>query len=268
MLLVPLVFGCSVENAKKHYVLAEKLWYDGKYGASVVEFDKVTAKDPNGKLGMQALYRSALTQALFLNEYVEATKKFLTYADQAGDTSMGWEAQKQVGDLLFSKLEHYDQAISHYQRMLQRKPDAPEAPDLLYRIAKSKFYLWEFDEAIATYRDLIHKYRKHPLAERAAYEIGLTYFTRGEQRPSGNSTGSGKEAYQDAIDAYEAFIKQYPESALVPEARFGIANCLEELDQLDAAYHSYEALQNTYPSPKVIQIKLARIRERKAQRSR
>jgi TolA-binding protein len=179
---------------------------------------------------------------------------------------MGWDAQKQVGDLLFSKLERYDQAVHHYQVMLQRKPDAPEAPDLLYRVAKSHFFLWEFDEAIAGYKDLIHKYRKHPLAERAAYEIGLTNFTRGEQRPSGG--GSGKEAYQDAIDAYEAFIKQYPDSTLVPEARFGIANCLEELDQLDAAYHSYEALQSIYPSPKVIQIKLARIRERKAQRSR
>ena len=58
------------------------------------------------------------------------------------------------------------------------------------------------------------------------------------------------------------------ESTLVAEARFGIANCLEELDQLDAAYHSYEYLLNSYPSPKVIQIKLARLKERKAQRSR
>jgi TolA-binding protein len=179
---------------------------------------------------------------------------------------MAWDAEKQVGELLFSKLERYDQAAQHYQLMLQKHPDAPEAAELLYRIAKSKFFLWEFDEAITNYRELIRHHRNTQIAERAAYEVGLTYFTRGEQRPGGAT--SGKEAYQDAIDAYDDFIRQYPKSQWVPEARFGIANCLEELDQLDAAYHSYEALQSIYPSPNVIAIKLARIRERKAQRSR
>ena len=76
------------------------------------------------------------------------------------------------------------------------------------------------------------------------------------------------EAYQEAIDAYQKFLKAHPGSALAPEAQFGIASCLKELDQLDAAYHQYEALRGTYPSPKVIEVKLARIRERKMQRSR
>ncbi|MGZ3687127.1 MAG: hypothetical protein ACXVBW_02430, partial [Bdellovibrionota bacterium] len=51
--------ACSVDSAKNHYVLAEKLWSDRKYQASVSEFEKVTAKDPHGKLGLQALYRAA-----------------------------------------------------------------------------------------------------------------------------------------------------------------------------------------------------------------
>ena len=72
------------------------------------------------------------------------------------------------------------------------------------------------------------------------------------------------ESYQEATEAYQAFIKKYPQSTLVPQARFGIASCLEELDQLDAAYQAYEALKDTYPSRNVIEIKLARIRERRA----
>jgi TolA-binding protein len=228
----------------------------------------VTTKDPHGKLGMQALYRAALTESLFLGKYVEASKRFQQYADLAGDTPAAWDALKHVGEILYSTLQRYDQSATHYQAMLQRRPDATEAPELHFRVAKSRFYLWEFDEAVAAYRDIIRRYRKHPIAEQAAYEIGVTYFTRGEQRPNAAQGSSGKEAYQDAIDAFEDFIKQHPKSRLVAEARFGIANCLEELDQLDAAYHSYEFLKDTYPSPKVIAIKLARIKERKAQRSR
>ena len=37
-----------------------------------------------------------------------------------------------------------------------------------------------------------------PWAEKAALEIGATYFTRGEQRPGGS--GQGMESYHQAID--------------------------------------------------------------------
>ena len=235
----------------------------------MTEFDRVTAQDPKGKLGLQALYRSAVTEDLFLAKYEDAVRRLKQYADAEAETdpAAAWEAERQIGEILFSKLDQYDRAILHYKALLQRKADTPEAPEFLFRIGKSQFFLWQFDEAVATYRDLIKRYRGSPLAERASYEIGVTYFTRGEQRPGGS--GPGVEAYQDAIDAYQKFMRAYPRSALVPEAQFGMASCLEEMDQLDAAYHAYEALRGAdrYPAPKVIEIKLARIRERKAQRS-
>jgi TolA-binding protein len=70
------------------------------------------------------------------------------------------------------------------------------------------------------------------------------------------------------MDDFTAFIKDHPKSSLAEDAKFGVANCLEELDQLDAAYRHYEALLNTYPSPNVIRIKMTRIRERNAQKKR
>jgi TolA-binding protein len=258
--------GCSVNSAKKHYVLAEKLWTDGKYSASVAEFEKVTARDPKGKLGLQALLRGATTQSLFLSEYPGALKKFRTFTETSDDPTMVWETQKQIGEILFSKLEAYDQAETHYQLLLQQHPDAPEAPEFMFRVGRSQFYQWHFDDAVKTDTELARKYPATPWGEKAALEIGRAYFTRGEQSPGDH--GPGMEQYKLATEAYEKFIKSYPESPLVAEAKFGIANCLEEQDQLDAAYNSYEALKASYPSPNVIEIKLARIRERKAQRSR
>jgi TolA-binding protein len=176
-----------------------------------------------------------------------------------------WEAQKQIGEILFSKTEQYESAIQHYQYLLKNNPDAPEAVEFLFRIGKSQFFLWRFNDAVETYRQLIHKFPSTPWAEKAALEIGTTYFTRGEQRPGGS--GPGMESYQDAILAYQSFLKIYPKSTLADQAEFGIASCYEELDQLDAAYQLYESLLKTYPSPNVIKIKLARLQERKKQRS-
>ena len=258
--------GCGINSAKRSYVMAESLWTDGKYAAAVAEFEKVIAKDPGGKLGLMALNRAATTQALFLNQYAEAVRKFRVFAEISQDAEAAWEARRQIGEILFSKTENYEEAIAHYTQMLGLKPQYPEAPEYLFRIGKSQFYLRQFSEAVQTYRDLIQKYPGSHLAEKALFETGITLYTRGGSSP--RTRGSGPDYYQQAIDAYERFLKVYPGSELAPQARFGIANCLEEMDLLDQAFEAYLALRGKYPSPNVIEIKLARIKERKSQRIR
>ncbi len=255
--------ACSVDSARSHYVLAEKLWTDQKYTEAVSEFEKVMSKDSHGKLGLQAIYRAAMTQFLFLSQYNDAVRKFRAYAQESTDQKSAWIAQLQIGEILFSKTEQYDQAILHYQSMLKLDPLAPEAPELLFRVGKSFFYLFQFKEAVSTYEDLIKKYPQSAWAEKAMFEIGSTYFTQGEQ-----NSDVGMEAYQVAIHAYERFIKHYPQSTRVVEAHFGMASCLEELNQLSEACRAYEALKGIYPSPHVIEVKLLRIHKRIAQRNR
>lgn len=232
---------------------------DRNYAASVAEFEKVIAKDPRGKLGMQAMYRAANTQALFLSEYAEAVKKFRLYSQGPVDPPSAWEAKVQIGEILFTKTEQYDQTIAHYQQLLKDQPKSPEAPEFLFRIAKSWFYLLRFTDALNTYRELIQSFPSSVWAEKAAFETGVTYFTRGEQQ--GDKEG---DPYEEALEAYQSFVKKYPKSSLAPEARFGIASCFEEKGQLEQAYSAYSSLRGAYPSPRVIEIKLARLKERVA----
>jgi TolA-binding protein len=268
------VSACSVDSAKNHYVLGEKLWGDRKYSAAVSEFEKVIAKDPRGKLGMQATYRAAMTQYLFLSEYGNAIRKFRNYAEISTDPASVWESQLQIGDILFLSTDQYDQAVIHYRGLLKQRPESPEAAEFAFRIGKSQFFLFQFGDALETFHNLIKKYSPPHSAsvssaawvEKAAFEIGSTYFTRGEQNTE--RKGLGITDYQAAIQAYEKFIKTYPKSELVSEARFGVASCLEELNQLDDAYAAYTSLKGHYPSPKVIEIKLIRIQQRIAQRNR
>jgi len=260
--------ACGLNSAKKQYVLAETLWTEGNYAASVNEFEKVHARDPRGKLGLQALFRAATTQAFFLNQHEEAIKKYRQYAEVSDDKETAWEAQLQIGDILFMKLERYDLAIQQYELLLKKKPQDKDAPLFLFRIGKSQFFLRKFQESIETWQQLANRFPSSPFAEQASYETGVASYTRGEQTVDGKAASSATSAYHDAIRYFDGFIKKYPTSKLIPQAKFGIASCLEELDDLDGAYRAYEALKTTYPSPNVITVKLVRIRERKAQRNR
>lgn len=258
---VLLGLGCSVDNARNHYILAEKLWTDRNYGAAVTEFEKVISKDPHSKLGLQAHYRAATTQALFLSQYSDAIRKFRTFIEGSTDAKLIWDAQLQIGEILFAKMELYDQAIYHYQALLKERPHSPEAPELQFRIGKSQFFLFQFNEAVKTYEDLKKQFPLSKWAERAAFEIGTTYFTRGERPESSNSD---RMPYKVAKEAFEKFIRLYPSSEWVPEAQFGIASCLEELDQPEEAYKAFTLLKGHYPSPHVIDVKLSRIQQRLA----
>lgn len=263
--LVGSLAGCSVDSAKNHYLLAEKLWTDRKYGAAVSEFERVTAKDPNGKLGKQALFRAATTQSLFLSQYGDAVRKFREYVQINPDDPSAWQAQLHVGDILYSKLEQYDQAIQHYQKLLKLNPKIPEAPEFLFRIAKSQFYLLRFDEAVSTFQSVEKEYPFTSWAEKAAFETGATYFTRGEQ--GSRYKNKIADGYSAALHAYERFLGQYPKSTLVSSAQFGVASCLEELNQLEEAFKAFSKLRKSYPSPNVVEIKLSRIQERLAQQN-
>lgn len=257
--------ACTVDNAKRHYVLAEKLWTDGKYAAAVNEFEKVAQRDPQGKLGTQALFRAATTQSLFLGQYSDAIEKLRRFTELSQDAPAVWDARKQIGELLFSKTEQYDQALHYYQDLIKLKPDAAELPEFLFRIGRSNYYMGHFDDAIAAFQQIIVKFSQAPLAERAAFEIAQTHLTQGEQI---GVARTAQDQFKTAMALFQGFLKQHPKSQYAPEAQFGVASCLEAMDQLDAAYQAYEALRSTYPSKNVVEIKLARIRERKAQRSR
>ncbi len=253
--------GCSSNRAKNRYILAEKLWNEGNYLASVREFEEVITKDPHGKLGLQALYRAATTQVYFLSQYDEGLRKLRAYTELTTDAETGWQAQKLIGEILFSKLEHYDAALQQYQKLIQMNPVAPEVPEFLYRQGKSHFFLSRFPQSIEVFKKIMAQYSGTEWAEKASYQIGMVHMTR-----AGRNEAAAHDLYAQALAAFRAFIKQYPKSPLISEARFGIASCYEEMDQLDPALELYQELRKDYPSPAVIEVKLARIQQRKMNR--
>lgn len=259
---IALVFAasCSVDSAKNHYFLGEKLWGDRNYGAAVVEFEKVIAKDPAGKFGRQALLRVALTEYLYLNRFYDAVRHFRLFVQGAksnpADDKLVFEAQVHIGEILFSKVERFEEAIAHYQGMLKQFPNAKEGPEFLYRVAKSYFYLYQFGRALEAFKEVSLKHEASEFAIQSQYEIGRTLLTQ------------GSEFCPQAIESFKGFLKKYPSHQLAVEAEFGVASCLEELDHLDDALHKFESIRSKYVSPQVVDVKIERIRQRLKQRHR
>lgn len=261
--LLFLISACSVDNAKNHFALAEKLWSDQKYAASIPEFERVINKDPRGPLGLQALYRAAMTQALFLSQYPEALEKLNTYIQFSQDKKGVKAAKVQVGEILYEKLENYESAIRHYQNLLKEPASENEYAQYRFRIGKSFFFLLQFQKAESVFQEMIQKHPATDWSEKAQFELGTTYFTEGAQE---SDKKENQNFYEKSISAFESYLKLYPSGDHVMEARFGIASCYEELNRLEEAFDAYTKLKMSYPSPEVIEVKLSRIRDRISQK--
>lgn len=248
--------GCTVQGSKRSYILAERFWSEGNYADSVREFEKVVKADPKNALGMQALFRAAMTQTLFLHQHAEALDKLKTYLQLTEDPEMSWSARKEVGEILYSKQRKYGEALVWYQELLHQRPRSKDAPEIHFRIARCQFFLWKFSDSIQTLKEIEFKYPGSSWAEKAAFEIGMTLFTQADDENVGSS-------FPVVVQAFESFIQRYPKSHSVPHAQFWIASSFEEMERFDDAYARFEALKGKHPEPHLVEVKLKRIQERR-----
>jgi TolA-binding protein len=61
------------------------------------------------------------------------------------------------------------------------------------------------------------------------------------------------ELYNEAIDGFRAFLRDYPRSVLEEEVLFTLANCLLDLENLDEALANYRRLVEDYPEGKYVE---------------
>ena len=111
LLACSFLLSCTPNVVKKQYLVAEKLWNEQKYSAAAVEFEKVYKEDPKGRIGLQALFRAAMTQTLFLKQHQEAIKNLETYIQGSDDPETVAAAKKEIGEILYGSLGQYPEAI-------------------------------------------------------------------------------------------------------------------------------------------------------------
>lgn len=255
--------GCTLDNPKRRFILADRLWAEKKYEASAAEFEKTATRDPNGYLGLRALYRAAVINTLNLNRHQKATELLKRFMMLSNNKEEVWQAKQMLVDIYFERLEKYQETIDLASAMVAERPKDQRAAELSYRVGRSLFLQSRFTDAKARFESVIKVYPATPWSERAEFDVAMTRYTQGA---FSTSDKEAKQIYGESLKLYEKFVEAHPKSRLVSEAKFGMASCYEELEQLDQAYEIYRSIEKEYPSPKVIAIKIARIGERRMQK--
>lgn len=255
-LLLTLLFigGCDANSPSNQYQLAEKLFLEGKYSAAIHEFGKIVEKEPNSRLGIDSLYRIGTIQRLYLNDSKSAISSFQLLLTRTDDPELNQKARDTLGEMFFTEFSDYERAIPMYKSLVSDKIVNPLKRDFYkYRLGRSLFFMAQFDEAYAVFTDLEISNPDGDFSERAVLAQGDTL------------NASGK--CQEAIVKYET-LQKTPDHKVRSLAVFGMANCYEELDNLDKAYDLLDSIKDSYSTPHVIELKMKKIKRRKILRRR
>ena len=84
-------------------------------------------------------------------------------------------------------------------------------------------------------------------------------------KKAGNAYISGK--YDRAIEDYNKILQLFPDTKFRTDIVFGLGSSYDELDDFEKAKQNYLQIKDTYPSPKVIDIRLAGIVKRRQKKS-
>lgn len=122
-------------------------------------------------------------------------------------------------------------ALLLYEQISRDYPDAPEAPEALFRSA-ALYYNHEKDilKAATTYELVCDKYPESPFAHQGLFFAAFTY---------ANELGN----LQRAREAYERYLADYPDSSMATTARFELDNLGKSPEEL------LQSLQESAPPP-------------------
>ncbi|MVN75726.1 tetratricopeptide repeat protein [Hymenobacter sp. HMF4947] len=213
------------------------------YNSALAQYDKVIQANAADK--DYAYYQKGVTLGL-LGRRDEANQTLAALLKANPDSRYAEQAVFQQAQLDFQAGD-YAPAAAGFTRLIENRPTSSLLPDAYQRRGVAYANLEQHDKAVADFQKVLADYPRSSAAQPALYSLqeSLTALGRTEefdqavaafkaQNPNSKATESVEfeaakslylaEKYPQALSRLQAYLKQYPDNALAPDARFFLAD--------------------------------------------
>jgi TolA-binding protein len=244
-LLLILILSLSCKSTpEKYFEKAREFDDSGDFNRAVLYYERISDLYPDSKLAPESLMRAARISRL----YLEKTKSALGFLNAIilnyPDSEYVLSAQKEMADIFMDDLKNYTRAISEYSKLIQMNPPKDMLTDARLRIAKCFEYSGNYEQALIELQGLLDAGNEiNPeIKEKVEYEINvLLYITKD---------------LVHAIQGFQEFIKKYPESELIPDAKFYLAGAYADSGEFSKALFFLHEIENSYRNPDAVRTKI------------
>lgn len=217
----------------------------GDYRTAIQLFLKARGKHYSDQMRAEIEYQIGYCLYL-LNEYQDAGNVLGNFLANEQREEFKEDASLLLGDC-FYKQDNYLGAFQIFRKTIETYPKSNKVPYGIYCMGKSLKAMNMSETAIKVFREGIQAYPDNDYATIMALETGRCYFDKGD--------------YWLAYNAFDSFVRQYPQSELVVEGMIGMADALLNDKKYVEAINSYLGLLKKSNAVKIRRYAFNRIGE-------
>ncbi|GAB2771310.1 tetratricopeptide repeat protein [Rhabdobacter roseus] len=245
-----------IEDA--HVRLADTYMAGKSYSEAIRTYDEVSAK---GKVDKDYALLQKGRAYVYMSREQEAKRQFELLISQFPNSRYVEDALFQIADLDFQN-KAYQQAVRSFTRLINERPKSPVIPAALLRRGQAYYNIGVHEQAIVDFRRILTDYSSSPSAGSALEGIQESFnavgrpeeFTQILAIVRKNNPGNTKleevefdnarnlfyaERYDKAREAFQAFLKSYPGSNSIYDAKYFIGASYEKTDDIQQALQYY-----------------------------
>lgn len=246
LILLP---SCKSTPAR-YFEKAKEFDENGDFSRAVFYYERISDLYPDSKLAPESLMRAAKISRIYLGKIKSALRFLNGIVLNYPDSEYYLPAQKEIADIFMDDLKNYNRAISEYSKLIQMNPPKDMLIDSRLRIARCFEYSGNYEQALIELRGLLDAGTdlNSEIKEKVEYKINVLLYI--------------KKDLNATIKRFEEFIKKYPDSELLPDAKFYLASAYADTGDFSRAIDLLNGIENTYRNPEAVRTKIQGIEVR------
>lgn len=221
-----------------------------QYGAALGLFQQIVDARPDGDRALESAREGARIAHLELKNYPRAVEFYRHIILRSPDPAERKEAQRAVAQIYFENLQDFERAVIEFERLLKFTTTTEEAFRYRLNLAKAHLQLNNLDQA-ANELDVILSLKLEPDEIFEAKSLKANILV-------------GAHRHQDAAVVWDSVLKDFPERSRKENVALNLVVCYEELKDFGKAIEVLERMKADYPNPQFLNLRIARLRERKS----
>ncbi|MFN7728912.1 MAG: tetratricopeptide repeat protein [Bdellovibrio sp.] len=237
--------GSSLEREYKNGVESSK---KGQYTLALSSFDKVIAREPDSKIGLEAARESARIAFFELKDFLRAAKYYEIIVLNSSDESERLRAQKQVTAVYFDHLNNYERAIVEVNKLLPLIRDPSERLKYKMDVSRAYYYQNNFFQAEMEVDEFLRLSKN----EDQNFQMQLL---------KANIVLARKDLSR-AAEILKDMIRSNPKKAQKENVGLTLAVAYEEMKDYKKAIETLQEIRVDHAMPDYIDVRIKRLQER------
>lgn len=249
LFLMVVLAACSASRIERALKAADALRGSQSFEDAESAYKAIIAKFP-GKPQLAAVYLS-LGDLYFYNlkKNTEAVAQYEVVLREWPLSPEAAFAYQHLAELYLQE-DRYDRVVEMNEALIKYFPNHPEAAKFMHTIGESYLKMKNYTQARIEFKKILALPSvSNEIAAATWYDIGETYFLESNE--------------SQALPYYKKMIELFPKDTLVPMAKLQMAQCYEELNDMQSAVAIEKELRAQYPDDETIKAKLQQMEKRR-----